>query len=217
MGSGDRGIMINQETVSNLEKFLCFYFETNAVPYKNGNLDHLFHRLCHHYGIGSQGGHPLEWTVMVVTLWKNGNSDSKEAFISCIQEAHCNNQRVKHLKFSREARAKVLTDHRLKAYQSGYYKGLDRKFYSTKAWKHVRYAALEKYGNFCSCCGRGPAQGVILHVDHIRPRSVYPDLALNIDNLQILCADCNMGKLHLFATNWVKHNASDSKNNAEAK
>ncbi len=36
--------------------------------------------------------------------------------------------------------------------------------------------------------------GIPLHVDHIKPRSKYPDLALDINNLQILCESCNLGK-----------------------
>ena len=31
-------------------------------------------------------------------------------------------------------------------------------------------------------------------VDHIKPRSRFPGLELDPDNLQILCSDCNMGK-----------------------
>ncbi|MFK8185415.1 MAG: HNH endonuclease [Phormidesmis sp.] len=32
------------------------------------------------------------------------------------------------------------------------------------------------------------------HIDHIKPISRYPNLALDPDNLQILCADCNLTK-----------------------
>ena len=35
---------------------------------------------------------------------------------------------------------------------------------------------------------------VELHVDHIKPRSKHPELELDINNLQILCKDCNLGK-----------------------
>lgn len=31
-------------------------------------------------------------------------------------------------------------------------------------------------------------------VDHIKPASRFPDLALDLENLQVLCNDCNMGK-----------------------
>ena len=34
----------------------------------------------------------------------------------------------------------------------------------------------------------------MLEVDHIKPRSTHPELALDFDNLQVLCHDCNQGK-----------------------
>jgi 5-methylcytosine-specific restriction endonuclease McrA len=33
-----------------------------------------------------------------------------------------------------------------------------------------------------------------MNVDHIVPRKVAPDLALDIRNLQLLCPNCNNGK-----------------------
>lgn len=43
-------------------------------------------------------------------------------------------------------------------------------------------------------CGRTPADGVKICVDHIKPRALYPALELEESNLQVLCNDCNMGK-----------------------
>lgn len=76
------------------------------------------------------------------------------------------------------------------------------KFYQTKEWKNIRYEALIKYGNRCQCCGASPRKGASLHVDHIRPRSIYPEFALSIDNLQILCEPCNIAKSNTNETNW---------------
>ena len=67
-------------------------------------------------------------------------------------------------------------------------------FYDSRDWQELRYKALKKYGRKCSCCGKTQADGAVLHVDHIKPRSKYPELALDINNLQILCEDCNLGK-----------------------
>lgn len=75
-------------------------------------------------------------------------------------------------------------------------------WYLSDAWKKLRYQAIVKYGNRCKCCGRGPKDGVSIHVDHIRPKSLWPQLALNIDNLQILCSDCNLGKGNKDRINW---------------
>ena len=33
-----------------------------------------------------------------------------------------------------------------------------------------------------------------MHVDHIKPRSLYPDLELEFENLQVLCKYCNLEK-----------------------
>lgn len=68
-------------------------------------------------------------------------------------------------------------------------------FHRSSDWRKVRFDILEKHflerGHICLCCKR---QYVILHVDHIKPRSKYPELALDPNNLQVLCEDCNIGK-----------------------
>ena len=78
-------------------------------------------------------------------------------------------------------------------------------FYKTQAWKELRYIALGNSDGRCQCCGAKASDGVTLHVDHILPRSKYPQLELNLDNLQILCDDCNIGKGNWDMTNWKKH------------
>jgi 5-methylcytosine-specific restriction endonuclease McrA len=35
---------------------------------------------------------------------------------------------------------------------------------------------------------------IALEVDHVKPRSKYPELALDLDNTQILCRACNSKK-----------------------
>jgi 5-methylcytosine-specific restriction endonuclease McrA len=68
-------------------------------------------------------------------------------------------------------------------------------FYSTDQWRALRYKVLKRYQRRCMCCGASPDDGkTVLHVDHIKPRSKYPALELDENNLQILCADCNLGK-----------------------
>lgn len=78
------------------------------------------------------------------------------------------------------------------------------EFYRSRSWQNLRYEAFKRYGKRCALCGRSPADGVILHVDHIKPRSKHPELALDINNLQILCEDCNMGKGVRDKTKWRK-------------
>ncbi len=69
-------------------------------------------------------------------------------------------------------------------------------FYQTQKWKRLRLKAFETCGTRCQCCGRF-APEVILDVDHIKPRSKFPELELNLDNLQILCRECNQGKSNI--------------------
>lgn len=66
-------------------------------------------------------------------------------------------------------------------------------FYLSGAWRVLRYEVLKKYGNSCMSCGIS-CRGKQLHIDHIKPRAVFPELSLDINNLQVLCADCNIGK-----------------------
>lgn len=73
-------------------------------------------------------------------------------------------------------------------------------FYESREWRELRYRVLTKYGWKCMGCGRTRKDGVILHVDHIKPRSKYPELELDENNLQVLCADCNIGKSNKFDT-----------------
>jgi 5-methylcytosine-specific restriction endonuclease McrA len=77
-----------------------------------------------------------------------------------------------------------------------------KQFYKSMEWRKVRYQALLQNGNRCQCCGRGPKEGVVLHVDHIKPRKKYPELKFDINNLQILCEDCNIGKMAHDETDW---------------
>lgn len=67
-------------------------------------------------------------------------------------------------------------------------------FFDSPEWRKLRYEAILKYGRRCVCCGATPETGAIIQVDHIKPRSKYPHLAFNINNLQVLCKDCNLGK-----------------------
>lgn len=80
-----------------------------------------------------------------------------------------------------------------------YEPGMGKAFYKTREWRTVRYQALVKHGKKCQCCGT--VKG-LLHVDHVKPRSKYPELELDINNLQILCEACNIGKSNTDETDW---------------
>ena len=77
-------------------------------------------------------------------------------------------------------------------------------FLSTYEWRKVRMQALKKYGPVCQCCGATPATGAVMNVDHIKPRKLFPSLALDVNNLQVLCHECNHGKGNWDQTDWRK-------------
>jgi 5-methylcytosine-specific restriction endonuclease McrA len=76
-------------------------------------------------------------------------------------------------------------------------------FYKTQEWRELRFLAFEKYGRKCLCCN---STNSVLHVDHVKPMSLYPHLKLDINNLQILCEDCNIGKSNRFETDFRRMN-----------
>lgn len=71
-----------------------------------------------------------------------------------------------------------------------------------KGWRKLRYQALKRAGGKCECCGARPADGAQLHVDHIRPKSKFPNLAYDLSNVQVLCAECNIPKSNEDETDW---------------
>jgi len=76
------------------------------------------------------------------------------------------------------------------------------EFYKSQSWRDLRYIALRNSEGACECCGAKAGDGVQIHVDHIKPRSKYPDLELDLENLQVLCDDCNIGKSNYFNDDW---------------
>ena len=87
------------------------------------------------------------------------------------------------------------------------------EFYVSKEWRTVRYRVIKKYAGACMACGRTKKDhGIVIHVDHIKPRSIYPDLALTYDNLQLLCEDCNLGKSNKCEIDWRPKEMREQKN-----
>lgn len=76
------------------------------------------------------------------------------------------------------------------------------EFYRSPEWRALRYQALKAAGGCCQCCGARASLRKPLHVDHIKPRSRFPELAHKLSNLQVLCDDCNMGKGATDDTDW---------------
>lgn len=64
-------------------------------------------------------------------------------------------------------------------------------FYQSREWLELRYDVFRRHGRICMVCRSDEKR---LHVDHIKPRSLHPELELDINNLQVLCESCNLGK-----------------------
>ena len=67
---------------------------------------------------------------------------------------------------------------------------LSDDFYRSTDWKKVRSRTLKEHENICVKC----YSETDITVDHIKPRSLYPELALDYSNTQILCRSCNSKK-----------------------
>lgn len=83
-----------------------------------------------------------------------------------------------------------------KPYRGNYIDPNSDEFLTSYQWRALRMDAIALHGNSCMCCGAAPGDGngTIINVDHIKPRRTHPHLALDINNLQILCNVCNHGK-----------------------
>jgi 5-methylcytosine-specific restriction endonuclease McrA len=69
-----------------------------------------------------------------------------------------------------------------------------KSFYERPEWKRTRQRVISNHCVTCSHCNRVPDNPSEVHIDHIRPRYVFPEMAFTLGNLQPLCADCNLGK-----------------------
>ena len=113
-------------------------------------------------------------------------------------------QKNQYYRFMKSAYSGLKNDNRKKRKYRSRFKTSD-EFYKSKAWKELRYIALKNSDGRCNLCGAMACDGVVLHVDHIKPRSRFPQFELDLDNLQVLCGDCNIGKSNIDDTNWRQH------------
>lgn len=73
-------------------------------------------------------------------------------------------------------------------------------FYQTIEWKRLRIKVFDLYGYSCMKCNNQD----FLHIDHIKPRSLFPELELDINNMQVLCKSCNSSKSNRVFTDYRK-------------
>ena len=70
-----------------------------------------------------------------------------------------------------------------------------RSFYSTKAWKETRKAYRKSVGGLCERCikkGLYVPGEIVHHKIYLTPENIRdPSIALNWDNLELVCRDCH--------------------------
>ena len=81
-------------------------------------------------------------------------------------------------------------------------KGTGADFLKSNEWRELRKLALSIYGHKCMKCGSAPKNRSKINVDHIKCRKFYPELRLDLENLQILCSYCNRLKGNKHSTDY---------------
>ena len=86
-----------------------------------------------------------------------------------------------------------------------------RRFYSSKTWQDCRDAYAKKAHHLCENCLRKGIYkpGVIVHhIEELTPFNIEkPEVALNFDNLELLCRDCH-AEIHDAKGRWDAVNAA---------
>lgn len=77
-------------------------------------------------------------------------------------------------------------------------------FYKSEEWRMLSYR-MRAFQRECLRCGSKHR----LVVDHIKPRSKYPELALEQSNLQVLCYSCNRSKGNWDETDYRLRESAD--------
>lgn len=73
-----------------------------------------------------------------------------------------------------------------------------RQFYNSKAWKDCRNEYAKRRAHLCeNCLKKGiyrPGE-IVHHMIEIDPVTIeHPEIALNFDNLELLCRDCHAAR-----------------------
>src|SRR4051812_39853278 len=69
----------------------------------------------------------------------------------------------------------------------------DHRFYSSARWLKLRRLKLQ-INPLCEECERVERVTPAIDVDHIKPRREYPELELELSNLQSMCRPCHSHK-----------------------
>jgi len=72
----------------------------------------------------------------------------------------------------------------------------ERGFYQSRPWRAVRLLALQRDHYLCQECLKRKRFKTATEVHHIRPLEEFPELGLELSNLQSLCWDCHEATKH---------------------
>lgn len=71
-----------------------------------------------------------------------------------------------------------------------------RGFYQSRAWRRIRQMALARDHYLCQECLKRKRIKTATEVHHMQPLEDFPELALELSNLQSLCWDCHEQTKH---------------------
>ena len=80
-------------------------------------------------------------------------------------------------------------------------------FYKSDRWRSLRQQCIARYGSICMNPHCRSQESI--EVDHVLPRSKYPHLEYELENLQVLCRSCNLRKSDTVPTNPNEPNGWD--------
>jgi 5-methylcytosine-specific restriction endonuclease McrA len=135
----------------------------------------------------------------LISWFSTRNSIVEKSYMAEMRSLMASNQRDQR---QIESATKSAIQHIKRTKKAAFQQANSDSFLSSYEWRKLRMEALKMYGARCQCCGASPADGAVMNVDHIKPRKLFPHLALSLDNLQILCHECNHGKGNWDMTDW---------------
>ena len=89
-------------------------------------------------------------------------------------------------------------------------KAFAKKFYSSKAWQDCRNEYAKRQHHLCEDCLRRGIYNpgtIVHHKIELDPITIEkPEIALNFDNLELLCRDCHARRHELAGGRWAEVN-----------
>lgn len=82
-------------------------------------------------------------------------------------------------------------------------KGENHYLWSGGSWNYIKTLVRLRDNDVCQCTGSckwhiaekcGFKDSYIMHVDHIKPKRLFPELKLSMDNLIVVCPNCHQMK-----------------------